>query len=1029
VTVTATSQADPAKSASATVTLVPPTSGFQPIRVNAGGPSYTDPQGNVWAADTGFTGGSAYSTSNAIANTTTPTLYQTERYSPSPLMYMFNVPNGTYAVTLKFAELYFTSAGRRTFNVVLNGQTVETNFDVFAQAGGTFRAIDRSYAVAVTNGQVVIQLSPVIQNPKINAIEIVQGGTVVSVSPAGATLGASETQQFTGTVTGTTNTAVTWSISPLVGSISTAGLYTAPASITTQQTVTVTATSQDDPTKSASATVTLLPPGVVTVSVSPTTVSRGPSQTQQFTAAVSGTTNTAVTWSISPLVGSISTTGLYTAPSSITTQQTVTVTATSQADPAKSASATVTLVPPGLVNISILPTTATRGPSHTQQFTATVTGTTNTAVTWSITPTVGSISTTGIYTAPSSITTQQTVTVRVTSQADPTKSASAAVTLVPPANTSLFLWDTRASGPIGRMEAQGTVAAAKLYIFGGFTVDFKTVTTRADAYDATTNTWTRIADVPEALTHSAVVADGTTIYMIGGYVGGHPGPSSERVWKYNTVSNTWTAGPSLPATRGAGAAALVGRFLYFFGGATRTAGQTDDTDQPFAYKLSLDGGTSWTRIADMPNPRNHLGGIAVNGKVYAIGGQHDHEEGAGNQVETDVYDPATDTWTRVANLPTPRGHIAVVEIGGRILVMGNGPATSEVTLYDPVANVWQKLPSLPARRASAVAGVLNGAVIVTTGHSGNSVASTVTWGGVFTSKWEMGPAMPVSLGEVASGIIGNTLYVVGEDNTATVAYNLSSGTWNSTTLAARPFPGNHHAAEVVNGRLYLFGGLSNGSEGKVQIYNPVTNSWSSGANMPFAAGSGASALINGEVFVAGGIVAGQSVTQAAAYNPATNTWRPIAPMPRGLNHAASATDGSKFYVFGGRTGGNFVSNGEDTVQVYDPASNTWTSNVTGDPLAPLPQARGGMGKAVHVAGEFYVIGGETQTGAGATANRVYDRVDIYNPTTNTWRLGEPMPTARHGIFPVVIGGRIHVAGGGIVAGHSSSAVLQTYNAY
>jgi N-acetylneuraminic acid mutarotase len=649
-------------------------------------------------------------------------------------------------------------------------------------------------------------------------------------------------------------------------------------------------------------------------------------------------------------------------------------------------------------------------------------------VTWSISPNVGSIDATGLYTAPSSITTQQTVTVTATSQVDPTRTGTATVTLVPPASTALFSWETRAAGPIGRMEAQGGIANGKLYIFGGFTTSFTVVAARADVYDPGANTWTRLADVPEALTHSAVAVDGQTIYIVGGYVGGHPGPSSPRVWKYNITSNTWSAGPALPASRGGGAAAIVGRFLYFFGGATRTAGTLDDTDQPFAYRLNLDTGTSWTTIADMPNPRNHIGGVALNGKVYALGGQHGHDEGPGNQAEVDVYDPATNVWTRLRDLPFPRGHVSVLELAGRIVVMGNGPASADVTLYDPATNLWLKMPPLPEARASAVAGVINSAVIVTSGHAGDGVAATTTWSGVVAAKWEAGDAMSADLGEVASGIIGGSLYVVGEGATVTASYNLTSGTWSSSSLAVRPFPGNHHAAEVVNGKLYLLGGLGNGSEGKVQIYDPASNTWSAGANMPFAAGSSASAVINNEIFVAGGIVGSSSTTQSAAYNPATNTWRTIAAMPQGLNHAASATDGSRLYVFGGRSGGNVVGNGENTVQVYNPASNTWTSSASGGAVAPLPQARGGMGKAVYLNGEFYVIGGETLNGPGANASGVYDRVDIYNATTNAWRLGTPMPTPRHGIFPVAIGGRIFVAGGGAQAGHASSTRLEIYNA-
>jgi hypothetical protein len=83
-----------------------------------------------------------------------------------------------------------------------------------------------------------------------------------------------------------------------------------------------------------------------------------------------------------------------------------------------------------------------------------------------------------------------------------------------------------------------------------------------------------------------------------------------------------------------------------------------------------------------------------------------------------------------------------------------------------------------------------------------------------------------------------------------------------------------------------------------------------------------------------------------------------------------------------------------------------------------------MGRAVYVNGEFWILGGETLDGPGATATGTYDRVDIYSPATRTWRTGPPMPTARHGIFPIAVGSRIYVAGGGIRAASSMSRVLE-----
>lgn len=615
----------------------------------------------------------------------------------------------------------------------------------------------------------------------------------------------------------------------------------------------------------------------------------------------------------------------------------------------------------------------------------------------------------------------------------------AAITVLPPAGGTTpppptgdptpFTWDTRAQSPIARSEGQGAVVAGKLYVFGGFYTG-TTTTARSDVYDPAANSWSQLPDLPEELTHSAVVADGNTVWLVGGYVDNHPGPSTRSVWKYDTVNRTYTRGPLLPAPRGAGGAAIVGRELHFFGGTSRVAGSTADPDQPDHWVLNLDNGTTWSARAPLPNPRNHLAGATVDGKIYAIGGQHNENENTGLQSDVHRFDPTTNAWTKMASLPKARSHIVSVVRDGQILVLGGtnpgNTASSDVTAYAPESNTWSKLPSLPGGRKTSVAGLVNGVVYLT----GGSLA-TSTYAGRFAARWETGPSMPVALGEVAGGRIGSTLYLVGESSNATLALDLATGVWRSN-LPVRPFVGHHHAAEVVNGKLYLLGGLGSGA-GKVQIYDPATNAWTLGTDMPFAAGSSSSALIGGRIYLAGGIIGSVTTNRTARYDPATNTWTEMAAMPLGRNHAASTTDGSLLFVAGGRGpgsgDGNTVANGFNTLQVYDPASNTWRSSTTaGSGLAALPQARGGMGKAVFFGGELYVMGGETQNGAGATNRNVYSRVDIYNPATNTWRLGTPMLTARHGIFPVLTGNRITVAGGGVQAGFSASSAVETYTA-
>jgi hypothetical protein len=107
----------------------------------------------------------------------------------------------------------------------------------------------------------------------------------------------------------------------------------------------VIAATQGSPVQTATATITLSA-APVTVSVTPSTAKLTAAQTKAFTAAVANTANTAVAWTINPPIGSISPTGLYTAPAAILSPQTVIVTATSQADPTKSGTATLSLIPP-----------------------------------------------------------------------------------------------------------------------------------------------------------------------------------------------------------------------------------------------------------------------------------------------------------------------------------------------------------------------------------------------------------------------------------------------------------------------------------------------------------------------------------------------------------------------------------------------------------------------------------------------------------------------------------------------------------
>lgn len=257
----------------------------------------------------------------------------------------------------------------------------------------------------------------------------------VSIVEASATLEAGDTFQFHASVNNATNTTMTWTVNDAiggnatVGTMSVDGLYTAPASVPGANPVTVKATSNADNTKFDTASVTILPKFAIT----PTSASLKAGQTQQFTA------NQPVdVWRVNDMlggseaVGTISSAGLYTAPASVPTPSTVTITAVEQRNGNKFASATVTILGP--TTLAISPITSTVAAGATQQFTVSPSGT---DVTWEVggvagtdPATWGAVSAGGLYTAPVSPPWTGKVNVKVTSKSDPNQSANAVVTVV-----------------------------------------------------------------------------------------------------------------------------------------------------------------------------------------------------------------------------------------------------------------------------------------------------------------------------------------------------------------------------------------------------------------------------------------------------------------------------------------------------------------------------------------------------------------------------------------------------------------------
>ncbi len=300
--------------------------------------------------------------------------------------------------------------------------------------------------------------------------------TTVTVSPTAVSVSGGSTTTFTVAVTGAPETGVIWYVNgtqngnSMVGTLTpgaagtTTAVYTAPGMPPSPPTVTVKAVSVADSASSASATVTVTP-SQVAITVTPATASLSAGGQQQFSAKVTGTSNTTVGWYVDgalgggPTAGTISTTGLYTAPSNVTTTAMATIMAQSQADTTKQATATVTIA--GIaVTISPVPASTTLPVpvpvGGTQEFAATVTGASITAVAnWQVNNIPGGNSTygtivssgsnTAVYTAPASVSTAP-FTVPITAVSSANKASSGSIL----ANVHVTVSVTPATDTIGQ---------------------------------------------------------------------------------------------------------------------------------------------------------------------------------------------------------------------------------------------------------------------------------------------------------------------------------------------------------------------------------------------------------------------------------------------------------------------------------------------------------------------------------------------------------------------------------------------------
>jgi subtilisin family serine protease/N-acetylneuraminic acid mutarotase len=275
-------------------------------------------------------------------------------------------------------------------------------------------------------------------------------------------------------------------------------------------------------------------------------------------------------------------------------------------------------------------------------------------------------------------------------------------------------WTTRDSMPTARSGLGVAVASnGRIYAIGG--VGYDASGAIVEEYDPATDTWTTRTSMPTPRSYLGVAtASNGKIYAIGGHDGGALGLTT--VEEYDPATDTWTAKASMSTARFfLGVAVARNGKIYAIGGRGPTvwSGQLATVEE---YDPATD---TWTTRASMPTPREGLGvAAASNGRIYAIGG------GTSTVQE---YNPATDTWTTRASMPTARSHLGVATASnGKIYAIGgydgNNP-TATVQEYNPATDTWTTRPSMPTARSDLGLVASNGRIYAIGGLDNSHLAT------------------------------------------------------------------------------------------------------------------------------------------------------------------------------------------------------------------------------------------------------------------------------------------------------------------
>ena len=312
---------------------------------------------------------------------------------------------------------------------------------------------------------------------------------------------------------------------------------------------------------------------------------------------------------------------------------------------------------------------------------------------------------------------------------------------------------------------------------------------------------------------------------------------------------------------------LVSNAAYTVGSSSNATIRIDDNDATIGNTIA------WSNKADAPISRSEAMVATIDNKLYVFGGYTNTTFTPTKRV--DVYDPTSDTWTQISEMPLPTTHSGCTVVGRDVYLAGGYPiqsdgsgqtfSTNQVWKFNVDSRTWTQLANLPSPRGGGGMTATDGKLHFLAGADAARIDRADHW-----------------------------------------VLDLNGGT---SWTAAAPIPTlrNHLALTALNGKMYAIGGQQNQDaaeipQSAVEIYDPATNTWSAGATMPFGRSHiNAAVLIIGNriVTLGGETTFNNSVANVSAYDPASNTWSEMSPIPTKRSSGVAAFLNGEIYYSGG----------------------------------------------------------------------------------------------------------------------------------